>query len=125
MFTGDKLTRRDLRSLKLGALTHSPLRIWSCSESSKLRHATVFFLSSYFLSSSRLDLSRAIGVKLSLLVQNFMLLTSYSRDDFCCPCCTVFAFYTAGFVSQDQNLCMWGGESREMRDLFFHLLGDL
>lgn len=97
-FIGDKLTQCDLRSLKLGALTHSPLRVWSCSGSSERCHATVFFLS-----SSRLDLNREIGVKLSLPVPNLMLLTSYSCDDFCCSCCTVFAFYTPGLCHRTKT----------------------
>lgn len=127
MFIGDKLTQCDLRSLKLrGALLCSPLRVWSCSGSRERCHATVFFLSSYFLSSSRLDLNRAIGVKLSLPVQNVMLLTSYSCDDFCCSFCAVFAFYTPGLCHRTKTfMYMRGGESREMRDLFSHLLGDL
>lgn len=126
MFIADKLARCDLRSLKQGALTCVPPRVWSCSGSSQRHHATVFFLSSYFLSSSRLDLNRVIGVKLSLPVQNSMLLTSSSCVDFCCSCYAVFAFYALGLCHRTKPfMYMWGGESREMRDLFSHLLGDL
>lgn len=79
----------------------------------------------FFISSSRLDLNRATGVKHSFPVQNFMLLTSYSCDNFCGSCCTVFDCTHQCCVTGTKPLCSCGVEKAEkLRDIFSLLLGD-
>lgn len=54
-----------------------------------------------------------------------MLLTSYSCDNFCCSCCTVFGFTHWYFVTGTKPLCFCRVEKAEkLRDIFSLLLGD-
>lgn len=120
MFLGDRLTQYVLRSLKVGVITFAPESLELFRKQQIPSYKNGFILSSYFLPSSRLDLNRATGVKLSFPVQNFLLLTSYSCDDFCCSCCTALAFFVPVLCHSTKTfMYMWSGESRDIEGHLF------